>query len=354
MLGELVTNINSKHLHRSTPPFIPFTKREHCIAEQYISSLTQNLAPGYLESTNKLDFRGCREEILFLIHRKRDLHAAPKAQLLSCLFMDFQRQTNLALQSNTALAEKINVLKEQNVSLSHKVQTADKKDMLHLEDLHSAESNLFSSKEELFKLRHERPMPSLSSSSSQFLSQANTLVEHPFSPPHGDVIRGSNWLLLLWSSAGSSQGHPDYSHSSECSTRSSSVWSLQHMEERSNVPLCHFGHKTGIENCPSSAASCPCQDIREEWFTFSGSGETLMTRTINQSASFLLIEQNEFPVLVLPSNSRKNCLLFIPPKGGLEISHLYPHFSSIFSFGPSAKEQSLSSTWNTKLSLIFL
>ena len=64
--------------------------------EQYISSLAQDLAPGY-GSTNKLDFRGCREEMSFLLSRKCDLHAAPNAQLLSCLLVNFQRQTSLAV-----------------------------------------------------------------------------------------------------------------------------------------------------------------------------------------------------------------------------------------------------------------
>ena len=62
------------------------------------------------------------------------------------------------------------MLKEQNVSLFHEVQTANKKAMLYLEDLHSAESNLFSSKEELFKLRRDRLISSLTNNSSPVLS----------------------------------------------------------------------------------------------------------------------------------------------------------------------------------------
>ena len=69
------------------------------------------------------------------------------------------------------------MLKEQNASLIHEVRTANKKAIHYLEDLHSAETNLYFYKEELLILRSKRHMPPLPNNASQLLSQANTLVE---------------------------------------------------------------------------------------------------------------------------------------------------------------------------------
>ena len=175
MPGKPVTNNNSKHIELHHPPL-------HL--QKWSTALLNSIFFLGACSSTQLSWVHKQvglEEMLFLISRKHGLHAASKAQLFSCLLVNFQRQTSPALQSNTALAEEIKVLKGHNVSLF----IANRKAMLHLEDLDSAELNLFSSKEESFKLRLERLMPSLSNSSLPFLSQANPLVEHPFPQEDG-------------------------------------------------------------------------------------------------------------------------------------------------------------------------
>ena len=124
--------------------------------EQFISSIAQSLEPGYPELISKFNFSECRKEIDLLLNDRYGLQTASKGPLLSCLLLNFHRQTSLAFQSKAPLEKEVETLRAQNASLLHEVQIASKEALRYLEDLHSAESALHLHKEELFKLRSER------------------------------------------------------------------------------------------------------------------------------------------------------------------------------------------------------
>ena len=131
---------------------------ENPCVEQFISSLAHSLEPGYPEFISRLNFSECRKEIDSLLKDRYDAQTASKDPLL-CLLLNFHRQTSLACQSKAALEKEIDFLRAQNACLLHEVQTANKKAMRYLEDLHSAELDLCSHKEEVLRLRSERPAP---------------------------------------------------------------------------------------------------------------------------------------------------------------------------------------------------
>lgn len=128
---------------------------ENPCVEQFVSSLAQSLNPGYPEFITKLNFSECRKEIDSLLDDRCDAQTASKGPLLRCLLLNFHRQTNLAYQSKAALEQEAKALRAQNALLLQEVQSANKKALHYLEDLQSAESDLYSHKEEFLKLRLE-------------------------------------------------------------------------------------------------------------------------------------------------------------------------------------------------------
>ena len=80
------------------------------------------------------------------------MQTASADQLLRCLLLIFHRQPGLAVQSKTTLEEEVDLITVHNSSLLHEVQMANKKAMCSLDDLHSAELDLCSHKEELLRL----------------------------------------------------------------------------------------------------------------------------------------------------------------------------------------------------------
>ena len=141
---------------------------ENPCVEQFISSLAQSLTPGYPEFINKLNFSECNKEIDSLLNDRCDAQTASQGPLLRCMILNFYRQINLACQSKAAMEHEVNTLRAQNAFLLQEVQTANKKSLHYLEDLHSAESDLFSQREELLKLRLEGP------ASHQFLNECDS------------------------------------------------------------------------------------------------------------------------------------------------------------------------------------
>ena len=79
----------------------------------------------------------------------------PQASWLRCLLLIFHRQTSLAVQSKTTLEQEGELLRAHNSCLLHEVQMANKKAMHYLDDLRSAELDLWSHKEELLRLKSE-------------------------------------------------------------------------------------------------------------------------------------------------------------------------------------------------------
>ena len=136
--------------------------------EQFVFSLAQSLTPGYPEFISKLNFSECNKEIDSLLNDRYDAQPASKGPLLRCMILNFHRQINLACQSKAAVEQEVNALRAQNAFLLQEVQTANKKALKYLEDLHSAESDLFSHKEDLLKLRLE------GTASHQFLNQCDS------------------------------------------------------------------------------------------------------------------------------------------------------------------------------------
>ena len=119
--------------------------------EQFVFSLAQSLTPGYPEFISKLNFSECNKEIDSLLNDRCDAQPASKGPLLRCMILNFHRQINLACQSKAAVEQEVNALRAQNAFLLQEVQTANKKALKYLEDLHSAESDLFSHKEGFVK-----------------------------------------------------------------------------------------------------------------------------------------------------------------------------------------------------------
>ena len=66
--------------------------------------------------------------------------------------LNFARQISLALQSNGELEVEMACLKAQHANILGELQIVGKKAVQYLHDLHSAESDLCSFREELFKL----------------------------------------------------------------------------------------------------------------------------------------------------------------------------------------------------------
>ncbi|XP_037628624.1 uncharacterized protein LOC119489809 isoform X2 [Sebastes umbrosus] len=128
---------------------------ENPCVELFISSLAQSLNPGCPELISRLSFSECRKEMESLLIDRCDAQTASKDSLLKCLLLIFHRQTSLAIQSKAALEKEVDSLRTQSASLLHEVQTADKKAMRYLEDLHSAELVFFQYKEKLLGLRLE-------------------------------------------------------------------------------------------------------------------------------------------------------------------------------------------------------
>ena len=152
--------------------------------EQFISSVAQSLKPGYPELINSLSFSECRKEIDSLLSNRYDAQTASKDPLLTCLLLNFHRQTSLAFQSNAALDREVEYLKAQNASLLHEVQTASKKAMRYLGDLHSTELELCSHKEELLKVRSEHPAPPQSFSRCESgYSDSHSSLDERSTPP---------------------------------------------------------------------------------------------------------------------------------------------------------------------------
>lgn len=89
--------------------------------EQFISTLAQKLKPGYSEFTSKLNFSECRREIDSLLNDRCDAQPSFKRTLLTCLLLNFQRQTSLVLQSKAALEEEVKSLEVQNTCLLQEV-----------------------------------------------------------------------------------------------------------------------------------------------------------------------------------------------------------------------------------------
>ena len=158
---------------------------ENPCLEQFISSLAQSLNPGCPELINRLSLVECNEEINSLFSNKCDAQTASDRSLLKCLLLIFHRQTTLALQDNAALGKEVESLRAQNASLLHEVQMANKKAMRYLHDLHSAELDLCSHKEELFRLRSEHlaPQQSYSQCDSGFSDSHSSLDERSAPPP---------------------------------------------------------------------------------------------------------------------------------------------------------------------------
>ena len=156
---------------------------ENPCVEQFISSLAQSLEPGYPEFISRLNFNECSKEVNSLLNDRCDAQSASKGPLLRCLLLNFHRQTTLACQSKAALEKEVESLRAQNACLLHEVQTANKKALRYLEDLHSAELDLCSHKEELLGLRSERlaPPQSFSQCDSGYSDSHSSLNER-FTP----------------------------------------------------------------------------------------------------------------------------------------------------------------------------
>lgn len=95
----------------------------------------------------------CSKEINSLLSDRCDAQTTSISSLLKCLLLIFHRQASLAFKSKLALEKEVETLRVQNASLLHELQMANKKAMHYLEMLHSAERDLCSDKEELFRLR---------------------------------------------------------------------------------------------------------------------------------------------------------------------------------------------------------
>ena len=162
---------------------------ENPCVEQFVSSLAPSLNPGYPEFINKLNFNECNKEIDSLLNDRCDAQTASKGPLLRCMILNFHRQINLAYQSKAAMEQEVNALRAQNAFLLQEVQTASKKTLHYLEDLHSAESDLFSHKEELLKLRLE------GAASHQFLNQCDSGYSDSYS---SDSVRLTPSSLPRW------------------------------------------------------------------------------------------------------------------------------------------------------------
>lgn len=158
---------------------------ENPCVEQFMSSLAQSLNPGYPEFISRLNFSDCRKELDLLLNEKRDAQTASKGPLLRCMLLILHRQTSLSVQTKAAMEQEVENLRVQNASLLQEVQTANKKAMLYLENLHSAELDLCSHKEELFRLRSELPAPlqSFSRCDSGYSESHSSLGERLTPPP---------------------------------------------------------------------------------------------------------------------------------------------------------------------------
>ena len=132
----------------------------HCRA--IFSSLAHSVQPGCPEVTSRLNLSESNEEIESQLKDRCDVQTASTGQLLRCLLLILQRQTSLAVQSKTTLEHELELLRVHNSSLLHEFQMANKKAMHYIDDLHSAELDLCSHKEDLLKLRSGRLSPPLS------------------------------------------------------------------------------------------------------------------------------------------------------------------------------------------------
>ena len=152
---------------------------ENPCVELFISSVAQSLNPGCPELISRLSFSECRKEMESLLTDRCDAQTASKDSLFKCLLLIFHRQTSLAVQSKAALEKEVDSLRTQNACLLHEVQTANKKMMRYLEDLHSAESDLCSHKEQLLGLRleHLTPPQSVSHCDSGYSDSHSSLDE---------------------------------------------------------------------------------------------------------------------------------------------------------------------------------
>ncbi|KAL7380779.1 hypothetical protein ABVT39_023988 [Epinephelus coioides] len=94
------------------------------------------------------------------------------------------KQTTFAFQSKSALGKEVESLRAQNASLLHEAQMANKKAMCYSDDLHSAELDLCSHKEELFRLRSEHLAPAQSHSQCDSgFSDSHSSVDERLTPP---------------------------------------------------------------------------------------------------------------------------------------------------------------------------
>ncbi|XP_056256394.1 uncharacterized protein LOC130184486 [Seriola aureovittata] len=158
---------------------------ENSCVEQFISSLAQSLKPGYLEFISKLNSSECSKEIDLLLSDKGDAQTASKGPLLRCVLLNFHRQTSISLQSQAALEEEVKSLRAQNAFLLQEVKEANKKAMRYLGDLHAAEVDLCSHKEELLRVKSEcfAPPRSVSACDSGFSASHSSLNDRLTPPP---------------------------------------------------------------------------------------------------------------------------------------------------------------------------
>ena len=162
--------------------------------EEYISLLAQGLAPGYVTFLNQMNLTDCRKEAHFLINEKGHSLIQSHDPILSCLVLNFTRQISLALQSKQELEVEMACLKAQHANVLGELQTVGKKAVQYLHDLHSAESDLCSYREELFKLKSgcfKLPQPL---SSVNLLSQACPSPASLTSSLHHKVGEGGSHL----------------------------------------------------------------------------------------------------------------------------------------------------------------
>ena len=154
--------------------------------EDYISFLAQRLAPGYVTFLNQMNLTDCRKEVSLLINEKGHSFTESQDPILSCLVLNFARQISLALQSKQDMEVEMACLKSQYANVLGELQTVGKKAVKYLHDLHSAESDLCSYREELFKLKSGcQPLSSLS-----LLSPACPSLASLTSPLHHKVGEG--------------------------------------------------------------------------------------------------------------------------------------------------------------------
>lgn len=153
--------------------------------DELITSIAQSLKPGFTELIGRLSLAECNEEINTLINGSGNAQTASHGSLLRCLLLIFHRQTTLACKIKADLEKEVELLKVQNASLLHEAGTASRKALHYLEDLHSAESELCSQKEELFRLRSENltTVSSYSRCDSGFSDSSSVDEESRLHPP---------------------------------------------------------------------------------------------------------------------------------------------------------------------------